>query len=190
MTKKEAQRQKRKTLKKRILEDIRDVFIIIGLVCLTKTFVLDIIFVNENLTTPNKQLILVKKWNIHIDNKESELNFLDEIIVESKKTTTSNERPLEQVMKIIGKPGDTLSVINGKIYRNDRLLSNIDKLAKINQPSQTINIAAGEIGVISENELINRGNVVISPLSVKQVSGQIITKFNAHWLSPFFNISK
>jgi signal peptidase I len=188
MTPKEKKKQIRKQRKKRFLTDVRDIFIFMGILLLLKVFVVDFGFVYGHSMEPNikdGQLIVIKKWNIFLDEPNKGLSFYDKIALKNVRIE-GQTKPLSLAKRVIGLPGDKIKIMDGYIYRNGKKIREPLIKERAIQPDQTFQLEDNEIFVMGDNRNHSTDSRHFGPIPIKDISGKIVANVNAQWLSSFF----
>ncbi|MCK2000168.1 signal peptidase I [[Brevibacterium] frigoritolerans] len=174
-------KQKRKELKKEFFSYIRDIFIITGLVFLVKIYVLDFGIVYGHSMEPNlkdNQIILIKKWDIHLGEKGNGIDFYDIALVDNVEFN-GEKQPINIVKRVIGLPGDHIEIINGDIIRNGKKIKEPLIKEKASQMDQSFVIEEGQIFVMGDNRNHSTDSRMIGTLPISKVSGEVIANFQA-----------
>ena len=170
---------------RRVLEDIRDILIILGLILLFKAYILDFCLVFGHSMEPNikdSQIVLIKKWDIHLGEKGNGLNFYDTVVINDL-TIEGVKQPINIVKRIIGLPGDKIEIIEGEVYRNGKKLEEPSIKEKAYQINQSFEIKEGQIFVMGDNRNHSTDSRHFGPVSIEKVSGEVIANFDAKWLA-------
>lgn len=181
---KQNRKQKLKHFRKELFEDIRDIFIIVGLCLLVKAYILDLSLVYGHSMEPNiseGDMIILKKWDIHLGEKGNGINFYDKVALDNVEIE-GLDKPISIVKRVIGLPGDRIEIIDGSVYRNGILLDEPLIKEKAEQINQTFEVGENEVFVMGDNRNHSTDSRYFGPQPIGKVAGEVIGKFEAKWL--------
>lgn len=76
-----------------------------------------------------------------------------------------------KVRRVIGIPGDTIEIKNGKVYRNGELLEEPYAIGKIRENVEAVTLREGEIFVLGDNREESLDSRHVGPLKMKALRG-------------------
>lgn len=139
------------SIKKRILSFMKESFLfrlmILGFILFLFTrFFYQICFVagdSMNPTYRNKDMLLIQKYNL-----TKSINYNDVIVVHSSKVKQTI------IKRVVGLPGDTVQIIDGKVYLNNHPFSeyiNPDSIQNAGNAASPITLNQSEYFVLGDN---------------------------------------
>lgn len=182
--KKQNRKRKIKQFRKEFFSDIRDIFIIVGLCLLVKAYIVDVSLVYGHSMEPNiseGQMIILKKWDIHLGEKGNGIDFYDKVALDNVEIE-GLDKPINIVKRVIGLPGDHIEIIDGSVYRNGIKVDEPLIKEKAKQMDQTFEVAENEVFVMGDNRNHSTDSRYFGPQPIGKVAGEIIGKFDAKWL--------
>lgn len=175
--------------KKSFFKHIRNLFIVVGLILLIKTFIVDVGFVYGHSMEPNikeGEMIIIKKWNIHLGKKGNGIDHNDTVVLEDIKLKEL-DYTISIVKRVVGLPGDHLEINDGELYRNGTKENEPFINEKINEINQSYDITENQVFVMGDNRNHSTDSRHIGTQPIGNVTGEIIGSVDAKWI---FKISE
>lgn len=152
--------------KKILKEWIIPLAIWIGIMILIKGFIYDPCRVHGLSMYPTlngDEFIIVNKWKYRVDSPQR-----GEIII----FHTKEKRDF--IKRIIGIPGDRISIYDGKVYRNGKLLieTYIKQPTFGNARTRDVVVGKDELYVLGDNRTNSKDSRMIGPVKIKDVVGR------------------
>jgi len=144
---------------KKFLKELIPYVIIILVVVLIRTFIATPIRVDGSSMNPT-----LKHGNIMILNKLAKVDRFDIVVISSSKTHDT------LIKRVIGLPGETIEVRDGKIYINDKKIS--DKYGSgVTKDFGKTKIPKNEYFVMGDNREISLDSRVFGTFNKKEIKG-------------------
>lgn len=144
---------------KKFIKELLPYVIIILVVVLFRTFIATPIRVSGPSMNPT-----LKNGNIMILNKLGKIDRFDIVVITSSKTHDT------LIKRVIGLPGETIEVRDGKIYINDKKIK--DKYGSgVTKDFGKIKIQKGEYFVMGDNREVSADSRVFGTFSKKEIKG-------------------
>lgn len=161
--------------KKELLRILKRLFILCGFLIIGKAFIIDIGFVartSMNPTLKQGEIVWIKKWDVHMKTKGSGIHFYDVVKISGIENDKGEKKDI--VKRVIGLPGDQISIVNGIVYRNgeaikDEAAVNIDSAVNLD-----CKVGKDQIFVLGDNRKDSWDSKDFGTLPIEKVLGVVL----------------
>lgn len=155
----------------KVIKEVIPYIVIVVVVVLIRTFIITPVRVDGDSmknTLKNGDILLLYKL--------SSINRFDIIVLDEEK---DNEKIIKRV---IGMPGETVAIKNGKIYINDKVIDDEYAYGETSDYNK-VTLKDDEYFILGDNRLISKDSRYFGPIKDNEIKGKIIFR-----LFPFTKI--
>ena len=155
----------------KVIKEVIPYIVIVVVVVLIRTFIITPVRVDGDSmknTLKNGDILLLYKL--------SSINRFDIIVLDEEK---DNEKIIKRV---IGMPGETVAIKNGKIYINDKVIDDEYAYGETSDYNK-VTLRDDEYFILGDNRLISKDSRYFGPIKDNEIKGKIVFR-----LFPFTKI--
>lgn len=155
----------------KVIKEVIPYIVIVVVVVLIRTFIITPVRVDGDSmknTLKNGDILLLYKL--------SSINRFDIIVLDEEK---DNEKIIKRV---IGMPGETVAIKNGKIYINDKVIDDEYAYGETSDYNK-VTLKDDEYFILGDNRLISKDSRYFGPIKENEIKGKIVFR-----LFPFTKI--
>ncbi len=155
----------------KVIKEVIPYIVIVVVVVLIRTFIITPVRVDGDSmknTLKNGDILLLYKL--------SSINRFDIIVLDEEK---DNEKIIKRV---IGMPGETVAIKNGKIYINDKVIDDEYAYGETSDYNK-VTLKDDEYFILGDNRLISKDSRYFGPIKDNEIKGKIVFR-----LFPFTKI--
>ena len=155
----------------KVIKEVIPYIVIVVVVVLIRTFIITPVRVDGDSmknTLKNGDILLLYKLG--------SINRLDIIVLDEEK---DNEKIIKRV---IGMPGETVAIKNGKIYINDKVIDDEYAYGETSDYNK-VTLKDDEYFILGDNRLISKDSRYFGPIKDNEIKGKIVFR-----LFPFTKI--
>lgn len=155
----------------KVIKEVIPYIVIVVVVVLIRTFIITPVRVDGDSmknTLKNGDILLLYKL--------SSINRFDIIVLDEEK---DNEKIIKRV---IGMPGETVAIKNGKIYINDKVIDDEYAYGQTSDYNK-VTLKDDEYFILGDNRLISKDSRYFGPIKDNEIKGKIVFR-----LFPFTKI--
>lgn len=155
----------------KVIKEVIPYIVIVVVVVLIRTFIITPVRVDGDSmknTLKNGDILLLYKL--------SSINRFDIIVLDEEK---DNEKIIKRV---IGLPGETVAIKNGKIYINDKVIDDEYAYGETSDYNK-VTLRDDEYFILGDNRLISKDSRYFGPIKDNEIKGKIVFR-----LFPFTKI--
>lgn len=155
----------------KVIKEVIPYIVIVVVVVLIRTFIITPVRVDGDSmknTLKNGDILLLYKL--------SSINRFDIIVLDEEK---DNEKIIKRV---IGLPGETVAIKNGKIYINDKVIDDEYAYGETSDYNK-VTLKDDEYFILGDNRLISKDSRYFGPIKDNEIKGKIVFR-----LFPFTKI--